>query len=84
MATISFGEKPRQLRQKIGLTQWRIAERTGVSNTCISALERGRKPPPPHAVTALSTCLRINEKKLWDLTQREERLRMRISGVPTS
>lgn len=46
MATISFGEKPRQLRQKIGLTQWQIAERTGVSNTYISALERGRKPPP--------------------------------------
>jgi len=84
---VRFGDKLRELRQQAGMTQWQIAERTGVSNTYISALESGRKPAPPHAVvTALAACLEVKEKTLWDLAQREreERLRRRINGVPTS
>jgi transcriptional regulator with XRE-family HTH domain len=83
----SFGERIRELRQQVGLTQWQIADRTGVSNTYISALESGRKPAPPRAiVTALAACLQTNEDELWNLAraEREERLRQRIDGVPTS
>lgn len=82
-----FGERLRDLRGRVGLTQSRLAERTGVSNTYICALESGRKPPPPHAlVTALAACLGVDEETLWDLAQleREARLRERIDGVPTS
>ncbi len=82
-----FGDRIRELREQAGLTQWQIAERTGVSNTYISALESGRKPAPPHAiVTALATCLETSEDELWNLarTEREERLRQRIDGIPTS
>ncbi|MCK5247505.1 helix-turn-helix transcriptional regulator [Candidatus Bipolaricaulota bacterium] len=82
-----FGDKIKELRQKLGLTQWQVADRTGVSNTYISALESGRKPAPPHViVTALAACLEISEEALWNLAraEREERLKQRIDGIPTS
>jgi transcriptional regulator with XRE-family HTH domain len=83
----TFGDRIRELRHERELTQWDVAERTGVSNTYISALESGRKPAPPHAiVTALAACLQASEEILWALArgEREERLRLRIDGVPTS
>ena len=84
---ITFGERIRELRREAGLTQWDVANRTGVSNTYISALESGRKPAPPHViVTALASCLQTSEETLWALAraEREERLKRRIDGVPTS
>lgn len=83
----AFGETIRDLRQQLGLTQWQVASHTGVSNTYISAMESGRKPAPPHViVTTLASCLKVNEDALWDLAraEREERLRRRIDGIPTS
>ena len=83
----TFGNRIRELRQNIGLTQWDVANRTGVSNTYISALESGRKPAPPHViVTALAACLQTSEEALWTLAraEREERLKRRIDGIPTS
>lgn len=85
MAT--FGDQIRELRKKLGLTQWQVASRTGVTNTYISALESGRKPAPPHAiVTALAACLQVSEASLWAIAraEREHRLIQRIDGVPTS
>ena len=82
-----FGEQLRELRVAAGLTQAVVAEAIGVSNTYISALESGRKPAPPQAlVTALAVCLGVEEEALWNLAleEREERLRQRIAGVPTS
>ena len=82
-----FGDKLRELRTEMGLTQFQIAERVGVSNAYISALESGRKPAPPHAVvTAIAATLRVDESMLWDLAraEREERLKQRIDGQPTS
>jgi transcriptional regulator with XRE-family HTH domain len=84
---VSFGDRIRELRQQIGFTQWQVADRAGVSNTYISALESGRKSAPPHAiVTALAACLKTSEDELWSLAraEREARLRQRIDGVPTS
>ncbi len=83
----TFGDRIRQLRQEAGLTQWDVADRTGVSNTYISALESGRKPAPPHViVTALAACFQTDEAALWKVAraEREERLKRRIDGVPTS
>lgn len=82
-----FGDKIKELRRELGLTQWQVADRTGVSNTYISALESGRKPAPPHViVSALAACLETNEEALWDQAraEREERLKQRIDGIPTS
>ncbi|MCK4570953.1 helix-turn-helix transcriptional regulator [Candidatus Bipolaricaulota bacterium] len=83
----TFGDRIREVRQELGLTQWQVADRTGVSNTYISALESGRKQAPPHAiVTALAACLQTSEETLWTLAraEREERLKRRIDGIPTS
>ena len=83
----TFGDRIRELRRERKLTQWEVADHTGVSNTYISALESGRKPAPPHAiVTALAACLQIGEEALWKLarSEREERLKLRIDGIPTS
>jgi len=82
-----FGEQLRALRVEAGLTQAAVAEAIGVTNTYVSALESGRKPAPPQAlVTALAACLGVDERALWNLAleEREERLRRRIAGVPTS
>lgn len=84
---VKFGDKIKQLRRELGLTQWQVADRTGVSNTYISALESGRKPAPPHViVTSLAACLETSEETLWSLAraEREERLKQRIDGIPTS
>jgi len=83
----SFGTRIRDMRRELGLTQLQVADRTGVSNTYISALESGRKPAPPHAiVTALAACFQTTEEALWKLAraEREEHLRQRIDGIPTS
>ena len=82
-----FGDKIKQLRKELGLTQWEVADRTGVSNTYISAMESGRKPAPPHViVSALASCLKTSEETLWNLARAErvERLKLRIDGIPTS
>jgi len=82
-----FGDRIRELRRAVGLTQWQVAEQTGVSNTYISAIESGRKPAPPHViVSALAACLQTDEDALWRVAraEREERLQRRIDGVPTS
>lgn len=83
----TFSDRIKELRRSIGLTQWDVADRTGVSNTYISALESGRKPAPPHViVTAIAACLQTSEEALWTLAraEREERLKRRIDGIPTS
>ena len=83
----TFGSRIKEVRQELGLTQWQVADRTGVSNTYISALESGRKPAPPHAiVTTLAACLQTSEEALWTpaRAEREERLKRRIDGIPTS
>lgn len=82
-----FGEQLRRWRDAANLTQAEVAAQIGVSNTYISALESGRKPAPPYAlVSALAACLGVDEGVLWGVAQaeREERLRQRIQGVPTS
>lgn len=82
-----FGETIRELRVRAGLTQSQVAEQIGVSNTYISALESGRKTAPPYAlVAALSTSLGVDAQHLWSIArgEREDRLRQRIRGVPTS
>ncbi|MBU0595459.1 helix-turn-helix domain-containing protein [Candidatus Bipolaricaulota bacterium] len=83
----TFGIRLKEMRKAANLTQQQVAERTGVSNTYISALESGRKQAPPRAiVTALAACLGAEETALWNLarSEREDRLRERINGVPTS
>ncbi|MBE0635297.1 helix-turn-helix domain-containing protein [Candidatus Bipolaricaulota bacterium] len=75
------------MRLRKNLTQAELAEQVGVSHVYISALERGAKPAPRlEIVTSLARCLGVDEDELWVSAQseREERLRSRIQGQPTS
>ncbi|MEW1653876.1 helix-turn-helix transcriptional regulator [Streptomyces sp. NPDC093707] len=47
-----FGERLRRLRDERGWTQEELAERMGYSDTHISAVENGRRPPTPHFATS--------------------------------
>lgn len=51
-----LGERIRQLRKAQGLTQEVLAERTGLHNTYIGAIERGERNP------SLESCQRIATK----------------------
>ena len=82
-----FGEYLRTLRLQLGFTQAELANKVGVSNTYVSALESGRKPAPPRAIVeALAQALKVPEKSMWHIAyaEREQRLLERIEGIPTS
>ncbi|MGY2127483.1 ATP-binding protein [Blastococcus sp. SYSU DS0617] len=58
----SFAERLRTLRERAGLTQEELAERSGLTPHAISALERGvRSRPYPHTVRALSDGLGLTD-----------------------
>ncbi|MFC2043979.1 helix-turn-helix domain-containing protein [Chloroflexota bacterium] len=46
----SFGERLKELREKAGLSQGKLAETLGISFTYLSKLESGAKPPPSRKV----------------------------------
>lgn len=46
----TFGEELRRLRKRVGLTQGELAERAGISQQSLSAIERGRTKPRPSTV----------------------------------
>ena len=58
----SFGAQLRRLRQAAGLSQVQLAERAGLSEQAVSALERGdRQRPYLHTVHALATALALSD-----------------------
>ena len=82
-----FGEQLKILRKERSLSQTDLAQFLGVSGAYISALESGKKQPPPHAlVIGLASILQVDESLLWEpaKAEREDRLRARIEGVPTA
>lgn len=82
-----FAVALRELREKSGLSQVSLAERVGVSNTYISALESGRKVAPPYAiVVALAESLGVPETDLWHIAQEERRARLetKLRGTPVA
>ena len=82
-----FGSELQEARKAAGLSQAELADHVGVSNTYISALESGRKSPPPRTlVSALESALGLSKESLWSAArdEREQRLRDRVDGHPTS
>lgn len=69
----SFGALLRAKRERAGLTQQELAERSGLTTHAVSSLERGvRTRPYPHTVRALASALGASE---------EERARL-LAAVP--
>lgn len=56
---VFFGEKIRNARKALGLTQRELAERIGVSNTSISNWEKGFSRPDADLIQKLCGILRL-------------------------
>ncbi|HEX7153161.1 MAG TPA: helix-turn-helix transcriptional regulator [Thermoanaerobaculia bacterium] len=52
-----FGERMREIRQKAGMTQVELAERSGLAQTRVSELERGVRSPNLATVVRLALAL---------------------------
>jgi len=83
----TFGERLRTMRREAGMTQAALAESVGITNTYVSALESGRKTPPPRRlVEQLARALEADLDVLWASArhEREVHLQPRIEGDATS
>jgi len=84
---MNFADVLREKRKARELTQEQLASAIGVSHVYISALERGVRPAPRHAVVvALAHTLETDSDELWAIarSEREANLRKRVRGQPTS
>lgn len=65
MATQSFGEKVRDLREKKGISQRQFALALDITPTYMSKIERGEFPPPAEAVIKnMAKLLEVNSNDL--------------------
>jgi len=65
----AIGERLRVARKSIPLTQQELAEKTGLSDSHISLIEKGKRQPSAAAIKLLCGVLRISER--WLLTGKE-------------
>jgi transcriptional regulator with XRE-family HTH domain len=67
MTTIKkkFGVRLFQLRNKAGMTQARIAEKTNLSVDSISRIERGERAPSLESIEKISNALKIRMSELF-------------------
>jgi transcriptional regulator with XRE-family HTH domain len=54
-----FGSRVQQLRVKAGLSQGELAEQAGISQTYLSAIERGDKFPAASNIESLARSLQV-------------------------
>ena len=62
----TFGENLRKTRKKVGFSQEKLAEKTGLHRTYISFLERGLRNPTLTTIYKLSVELDINITDLFE------------------
>ena len=61
---VKFGAAVRVRRQKVSLTQERLAELTGLDPTYISGIERGRRNPSLKNIVKIAKALKTSVAKL--------------------
>lgn len=64
---IKFGQKVREERSKIGLSQEKLAERAGVHRTYIGMIERAEKNITLENIEKIAKALEISLDKLMSL-----------------
>lgn len=62
---VFFGEKIRNARKSLGLTQRQLAEQLGVSNTSISNWEKGLSRPDADMIQNLCSILRLQPNDFY-------------------
>lgn len=65
----NFGNKIRQKRLSLGLTQQKFADELGVSRVYISDIENGKKLPTGYCLTKLQQTLNISIDYLFNDTE---------------
>ena len=73
MTTIKkkFGVHLFQLRNKAGMTQAKLAEKTNLSVDLISRIERGERAPSLESIEKLSNALKIRSSELFNFDGEE-------------
>ena len=61
-----LGTNLREARERLGLTQEQVAERSGVHATEVSRIEAGKRDPQVSTVRKLATALRVPAGQLLD------------------
>ena len=69
---MEFKDKLRTLRGKAHLSQYELAERTGISQGAISLLESGANNPRPITVKMLANVLHVSENELLGRSNKNE------------
>ena len=65
--TSRLGKRIKQYREKVGLTQFQLAEKIGVSEFYISALETGRRNPGRKTLVKLANEMKVPIEALLDM-----------------
>ena len=60
-----FKNKIREIREKLGLSQTKLAYQIGMSGSTLSALEKGKRCPWPKARRDIAHALSVSEKELF-------------------
>ena len=68
---VFFGEKIRNARKALGLTQRQLAEQIGVANTSISNWEKGLSRPDADMIQKLCDVLRLQPNDFYGTTNAE-------------
>lgn len=63
---VRFGERVRELRNAIGLSQEAFADKCGFARSYMSRIERGGANPSLDAVQALADALKVKVKDLFE------------------
>lgn len=64
MRQVPLNELLRRQREKLGLSQQKIADRAGMSKMGISHLESGRSNPSPEAAPAVAAAYELSERDI--------------------
>lgn len=77
---VFFGEKIRNARKSLGLTQRQLAEQLGVSNTSISNWEKGLSRPDADMIQNLCSILRLQPNDFYGTSEApDETTRRQVS-----
>lgn len=61
----NIGSNIRTVREKIGLSQSKLADKCGISNTMLSNYETGKKTPGLITIANIARCLNVSIERLY-------------------